>query len=144
MLKEIILHLDEDGKVHVSGLGHSVWESPEQGRALERLISLLEHAGHGPGHRVPEPGAKTLQGIWSDCLYCHPPLLKPMSSSAEQARSFSHRCGYQFIEQEGYPTTFGGRARYCPQCGLPVSLPKSMRLDERPGPRDRKTKRGLR
>lgn len=144
MIKEISLHLDEDGKVHVYGLGHSPWESPEQGRALELLISLLEHTGHGPGHRIPEPGALALQGIWSDCLYCHPPLSRPIPSSAEQARVFLHRCGYQFAEQEGYPTTIGGRARFCPQCGLPVSLPRSMRFDERPGPRSRKPQRGTR
>jgi hypothetical protein len=51
VLKEIHLKLDADGKVYVFGLSHSPWESAEQAAALERLIALLEHAGHGPGHR---------------------------------------------------------------------------------------------
>ena len=141
MLKEISLQLDADGKVHVFGLSHSPWETTEQAAALERLIALLEHAGHGPGHRVPEPGAQPLPAAWSECVYCHP-LSQLMASAAGQGQAFLHRCGYQFTEQGGYPTTREDRARFCPQCGLPVSLPKSMtmRLDER-GLSSRKTKR---
>jgi hypothetical protein len=141
MLKEIHLQLDADGKVSVFGLGHSPWESTEQAAALERLIVLLEHAGHGPGHRVPEAGAPSLPGAWSECAYCHPRSL-PLASAAGPGPAFLHRCGYEFTEQGGYPTTREDGARFCPQCGLPVSLPRwmTLRLDER-GPRRRKPKR---
>ena len=107
MLKEIHLKLDADGKVQVFGLSHSPWESAEQAAALERLIALLEHVGHGPGHRVPEPGAPSLPGAWSEWVYCYPPS-RPLASAADQGPAFLHRCGYAFTEQGGYPTTREG------------------------------------